>query len=61
MKWVPFFRAKRDAISMLPVMLKKRQEIQKRKKVSNHYLKEMLTPIFSREMIWQKVRQLIWG
>ena len=61
MKWRSYFKAKRDAIRMLPVMLKKRQGIQREKKVSNHYLKEMLTPIFSREMIRQKVRQLIRG
>jgi len=60
-KWRPFFRAKRDALSMLPVMLKKRQGIQKEQKVSNHYLREILTPIFSGEMIRQKIRQFIRG
>jgi len=61
MKWRPFFKAKRDALKMLPVMLKKRREIQANKRVSDLYLKEMLTPIFSQEMVRQKIRQLIRG
>ncbi len=60
-KWSPFFRAKRDALKMLPLVLKKRREIQKKRSVSNRYIKRLLTPIFSREMVRQKVRQLIQG
>ena len=60
-KWGPFFRAKRDALKMLPVMWRKRREIQKRKRVPNVYLRKMLTPIYSREMIRQKIWQFIQG
>ena len=60
-KWAPFFKAKRDALRMLPKMWSKRREIQSRKKVSSRYLKKMLTSIFSREMVRQKIGQLIWG
>ncbi len=60
-KWTPFFRAKKDALMMLPKMLKKRREIQKTKTVSNNYIKGMLTSIFSKEVLMQKVAQLIWG
>ena len=38
-KWGPFFRAKRDALSMLPVMLKKRAKIQAAKRVPNRYIR----------------------
>jgi len=61
MKWAPFFKAKRDALRMLPKMVKKRREIQRKKEVSNYHIKRMLTPIFSKELIRQKIIQLIWG
>jgi GT2 family glycosyltransferase len=46
-KWRPFLRAKRDAIKMLPGMLKKRRAIQGMKKVSDEYTESLLTSIFS--------------
>ena len=61
MKWRAYFRAKKDAIKMLPVMWKKRAEIQRRRRVSNRYIQEMLTSIFSAEMVRQKIRQFIRG
>jgi len=61
MKWRPFFRAKRDAFRMMPAMWKKRAEIQKRRRVSNRYIREILTSVFSLELIRQKARQLLWG
>jgi hypothetical protein len=60
-KWGAFFRAKRDALKMLPVMWKKRKDIQAGRKVTNREIKEALTPIFSRELVRQKIDQLIWG
>ncbi len=60
-KWSPFFRAKRDALKMLPLVLKKRREIQKRKAVPSRYIKKLLTPVFSREMMRQKVLQFLRG
>jgi len=56
-KWKAFFLAKRDALRLLPKMWKKRQEIQEHKKVTDRYIQSLLTPIFSREIIRQKVRQ----
>lgn len=60
-KWAPFFKAKRDAIRMLPGMWEKRGEIQRKRRVPNRYLKKMLTPILHKEMLRQKFFQLIRG
>ena len=59
--WKPFLRAKRDALRLLPSMLKKRRDLQRRRKVSNQYVKQMLTPIFDREYLMRKARQMIHG
>jgi GT2 family glycosyltransferase len=59
--WRPFFQAKIDALRMLPNMLKKRREVQGRRKVSNRYVKQILTPIFDREYLIRKARQMIKG
>jgi GT2 family glycosyltransferase len=61
MKWRAFFRAKRDALKMLPDMLRKRVEIQRRKTVSDVYIRSMLTPIGSKELLRQKLVQFIRG
>jgi GT2 family glycosyltransferase len=60
-KWRSYLRAKRDALRMAPLMWKKRKEIQRRRKVSNFYLKRMMTSLFSTELIRQKIRQFIRG
>jgi GT2 family glycosyltransferase len=60
-KWAPFFRAKRDALKMLPGMLKKRRVIQRHKQVPNHHVKAILTPLFSKELLWQKAQMLVRG
>lgn len=60
-KWKAFFRAKKDALRWLPRMWKKRQEIQAHKRVTNRYIQSILTPMFSREILRQKVRQFIKG
>ena len=60
-KWRPYFRAKRDALRMIPVMWKKRKEIQRRKRVSNFYLKSIMTSLFARALIGRKIRQFIRG
>ena len=60
-KWRPYFRAKRDALRMLPSMWKKRKEIQRRRRVPNSYLSSIMTPLFSRELIRQKIGQFIRG
>jgi GT2 family glycosyltransferase len=60
-KWVPFFQAKRDALRMLPVMLKKRARVQARKRVPNRYVRSVLTSMFTFSFFRQKIRQLIEG
>jgi GT2 family glycosyltransferase len=60
-KWRPYFRAKRDALRMAASMWKKRKEIQRRRRVSNAYLRSMMTSLFSTELIRQKIRQFIRG
>jgi len=60
-KWRPYFRAKRDALRLVPVMWKKRKEIQRRKRVSNFYLKSIMTSLFTRELIGRKIPQFIRG
>lgn len=60
-RWKAFFRAKRDALGMLSIMLKKRREIQLRRKVSDRYVKSLLTPVVDRAYVMGKLRQLIRG
>jgi GT2 family glycosyltransferase len=60
-KWGPFFRAKRDALKMAPVILKKREKIQARKRVPNRYVRSMLTSMFTFSFFRQKMKQLIEG
>jgi GT2 family glycosyltransferase len=60
-KWRAYFRAKRDAVRMLPLMWKERKRIQAKRRVSNFYLKSMMMPLFSKELIRQKIRQFIYG
>jgi GT2 family glycosyltransferase len=60
-KWGPFFRAKRDALRMFPLMLEKRKQIQTGRRVPNHYVRSKLTSMFSIGFFKQKVKQLIEG
>jgi GT2 family glycosyltransferase len=60
-KWVPFLRAKRDALKMLHVMLKKRAKLQSSKRVPNRYVRSVLTPMLTFSFFRQKLKQLIEG
>jgi GT2 family glycosyltransferase len=60
-KWKPFLRAKLDAVIMLPKMLKERRVIQEQRKVSDDYIKGMLTSIFGKDWFVQKTLQFIRG
>jgi GT2 family glycosyltransferase len=60
-KWWPYFRAKFDALRMLPRMWKKRRTIQGRRRVSNAYLRSLMTSMLSVEFAKKKIRQLIDG
>jgi GT2 family glycosyltransferase len=53
-----YFKAKFDALKLLPKMLKKRKEILKKRKVSNKYILEIMTPLLERNFIKSKVRKL---
>jgi hypothetical protein len=57
-KWGPFFRAKRDALSMLPVMLRMRAKIQAAKRVPNRYVRSVLMSMFTFDFFRQKMKQL---
>jgi len=60
-KWGPFFRAKRDALKMSSVMLKKRAKIQAGKRVPNRYVRSVLTSMFTFDFFRQKTKQLFEG
>ena len=60
-KWKPFFRAKRDALKMLPLVIRKRREIQARRRVSNAYLQSMLTSVFNKAWLQRKISQFLHG
>jgi GT2 family glycosyltransferase len=60
-KWRPFFRAKRDSLKMLPLMLEKRKRIQARRRVPNRYLRSVLTSMFTFGFFRQKMKQFIEG
>jgi len=60
-RWMPFLRAKRDAVRMLPSMLTKRRDVQRHRKVSNEYVKQILTPIFDWDYLSRKARQILDG
>lgn len=60
-KWVPYLKAKRDALRMLPRMWNKRRAIQARRRVSNAYLRSLMTSMFTWSFLRQKIRQLIKG
>lgn len=56
-----YCKAKIDALRMLPVMLKKRKEIMKQRKVSSHDLKKIMTPVLEPKFLRNKIRKLIFG
>jgi GT2 family glycosyltransferase len=49
-KWGVFFRAKRDALLMLPRMIRKRQEIRRKQTISDEAVASFLTPMFGEMM-----------
>lgn len=60
-KWKPFFRAKRDALMIVRKMVRKRREIQRRRKVSKDYIKGMMTSILNKEWLMRKTIQFVHG
>lgn len=60
-KWKAFFRAKKDALKMVPLMWGKRKEIQTMKRLSDGDIRRLLSPMFTWAFLKQKFRQLIDG
>lgn len=56
-----YFKAKIDAIRMLPVMLKKRRVNLKGAKVDSRYLREIMTPVFEWSFLRNKLKKLVSG
>lgn len=56
-----YVRAKKDAIKMLPGMMKKRSLILKRRKVSNDYLTGIMAPLWKKGFIDSKLKKILYG
>ncbi len=52
-----YLKAKRDAIRLLPKMLKKREVIMNNKKVNNRYLYSVMTPFWQKEFFFAKAKK----
>jgi GT2 family glycosyltransferase len=55
-----YFKAKFDALKLLPKMLKKRKEILKKRKVSNKHILGIMTPLLERNFIKSKIEKLLY-
>lgn len=60
-KWKMYFKGKADAIKLFSKMIQKRQEVQAKKRVPNAYINKLLLPVWSKELVRQKIRQFIHG
>jgi GT2 family glycosyltransferase len=56
-----YFRAKLDAIKMLPVMLKKRRVNMRAMKISSKDLMKIITPVLDKGFLKNKLNKLIFG
>ena len=56
-----YFKAKIDVVRMLPLMLKKRTVIMKNKKVSNKYLRSIMTSASHQNFLKPKIKKLVNG
>jgi GT2 family glycosyltransferase len=55
-----YLKAKFDALKLLPKMLRKRKEIFKKRKVSNKYILEIMTPLLEKNFIKSKIQKLLY-
>ncbi len=60
-KTILYFKAKIDAVKMLPIMLKKRRSNMKAKRISNIDLMEIMVPGLEWGFLKNKLRSLIFG
>lgn len=58
---VLYFKAKFDALKMLPAMLKKRKAIMKFRKASYGDIMAIMTPVFEKNFFKSKLRKLLYG
>jgi GT2 family glycosyltransferase len=56
-----FVKAKKDALKLLPLMLRKRKSIMKTKKVSNSYLISIMTPAWQKDFFKAKLGKFLDG
>ena len=54
-----FFKAKMDALKMLPRVLKKRKKIMSQMRVSNRYLLTLMTPVWERSFFNSKLGKFL--
>lgn len=54
-----YFKAKRDAVRMLPKMLEKRAVIMKNRKVGHRYLLKMMTPVWQKDFLTTKMKKFL--
>lgn len=55
-----YFKAKMDALRMVPKMLRKRKNIMKNRKVSNNYIRSIMTSVWQKDFRSSKIRKLIY-
>jgi len=56
-----YFKAKLDALRMLPKMLKKREAILRNRKVTNRYLLSMMTPVWQKDFLMTKIKKFLYA
>jgi len=56
-----YFKAKVDAVKLLPRMLKKRRDIMNTIKIDNKYLLSIITSIWDKEYFLMKVKKFLYG
>lgn len=59
-KFKLYFKAKKDAMKLLPKMLKKRKVIMKHRKTDNKYLMGMLTPVWQKGFLRPKIQKFLY-
>ncbi len=58
---VLYMKAKRDVLRLLPIMLRKRKEILKKRKVSDEYVISLMTSVWERKFLRAKFKRLLYG
>ncbi|MDO8444902.1 MAG: glycosyltransferase family 2 protein [Deltaproteobacteria bacterium] len=56
-----YLKAKMDVVKMLPVMLKKRRAIMGSMQITNEELLKIMTPVFEKKFLKNKIRKFIFG